>query len=57
METLFIIIAGVAGLLLGFFLNKITQKSLLNKLESEAQDKAALIIREAEITAENTKKD
>ncbi len=57
METLFIIIAGIAGLLLGFFLNKFTQKSLLNKLESEAQDKAALIVREAEISAENTKKD
>ncbi len=57
METLFIIIAGIAGLLIGFFLNKIAQKSLLNKLESEAQDKATLIIREAEISAENTKKD
>jgi ribonuclease Y len=57
MGTIYIIISGVVGLLLGFLLSKIAQKSLLNKLEKEAQDKAALIIREAEVNAENTKKD
>ncbi|SMG25355.1 ribonucrease Y [Marivirga sericea] len=57
MGTIYIIISGVVGLLLGFFLSKIAQKSLLSKLEKEAQDKAALIIREAEVNAENTKKD
>ncbi|WMN07505.1 ribonuclease Y [Marivirga arenosa] len=57
MGTIYIIISGVVGLLLGFLLSKIAQKSLLSKLEKEAQDKAALIIREANINAENTKKD
>jgi len=57
MGTIYIIISGVVGLLLGFLLSKIAQKSLLSKLEKEAQDKAALIIREAEVNAENTKKD
>ncbi|WP_296621496.1 ribonuclease Y [Marivirga sp.] len=57
MGTIYIIISGVVGLLLGFLLSKIAQKSLLNKLEREAQDKAALIVREAEVNAENTKKD
>jgi len=57
MGTIYIIISGVVGLLLGFLLSKITQKSLLSKLEREAQDKAALIVREAEVNAENIKKD
>ncbi|ADR22843.1 ribonuclease Y [Marivirga tractuosa] len=57
MGTIYIIISGVVGLLLGFVLSKIAQKSLLSKLEREAQDKAALIVREAEVNAENTKKD
>ncbi|WP_340153883.1 ribonuclease Y [uncultured Marivirga sp.] len=57
MGTIYIIISGVVGLLLGFLLSKIAQKSLLSKLEKEAQDKAALIVREAEVNAENTKKD
>ncbi|WNB18272.1 ribonuclease Y [Marivirga arenosa] len=57
MGTIYIIISGVVGLLLGFLLSKIALKSLLSKLEKEAQDKAALIIREANINAENTKKD
>jgi ribonuclease Y len=57
MGTIYIIISGVVGLLLGFLLSKIAQKSLLTKLEKEAQDKAALIVREAEVNAENTKKD
>jgi ribonuclease Y len=55
--TIYIIISGVVGLLLGFILSKIAQKSLLSKLEREAQDKAALIVREAEVNAENIKKD
>jgi len=57
MGTIYIIISGVTGLLLGFLLSKIAQKSLLSKLEKEAQDKSALIVREAEVNAENTKKD
>jgi len=57
MGTIYIIISGVAGLLLGFLLSKIAQKSLLSKLEKEAKDKSALIVREAEVNAENTKKD
>ncbi|MGM0581147.1 MAG: ribonuclease Y [Bacteroidota bacterium] len=57
MGTIYIIISGVVGLLLGFLLSKIAQKSLLSKLEKEAKDKAALIVREAEVNAENTKKD
>lgn len=57
MGTTYIIISGVVGLLMGFLLSKLTQRDNINKLEKEAKDKAALIIREAEVNAENTKKD
>lgn len=57
METIYIIISGVVGLLFGILLSKIIQKSLLKKLEKQATDKAVLIVRDAEVTAENTKRD
>jgi ribonuclease Y len=55
--TVYIIIAGVAGLVIGFIISKITQKGSLEKTQKEAEEKAALLIREAEINAENIKKD
>ncbi len=55
--TLYIIIAAAAGLIIGFLISKFTQKSSVDKALKEAEDKAALLVREAEINAENTKKD
>jgi ribonuclease Y len=55
--TVYIIIAGIAGLIIGFLVSRITQKSSIDKLNKEAEAKAALMIREAEINAENIKKD
>jgi ribonuclease Y len=42
---------------IGFIISKITQKGSLEKTQKEAEEKAALLIREAEINAENIKKD
>ncbi|MFQ3213229.1 MAG: ribonuclease Y [Marivirga sp.] len=55
--TVYIIIAGIAGLIIGFLVSRITQKSSIDKVNKEAEAKAALMIREAEINAENIKKD
>jgi len=55
--TLYIIIAGIAGVVIGFIVSKLTQKSNVDKALKEAEDKAALLVREAEINAENIKKD
>jgi len=55
--TAYIIIAGIIGLVIGFIISKITQKSHVDKALKEAEDKASLLVREAEINAENVKKD
>src|SRR5690606_15581992 len=55
--TLYIIVAGVVGLLLGALIAGFFIKNNSKKIEDEARDKAKSLIREAEITAEATKKD
>lgn len=55
--TLYIIAAGVVGLLLGALLAGLFIKNNSKKIEEEAREKAKSLIREAEITAEATKKD
>src|SRR5690606_17972086 len=55
--TLYIIAAGVVGLLVGALLAGLFIKNNNKKIEEEAREKAKSLIREAEITAEATKKD
>ena len=55
--TLYIILAGVGGLLVGGLLAGLFIKNNSKKIEEEAKEKAKILIREAEITAEATKKD
>jgi ribonuclease Y len=55
--SLYIIIAGVVGILLGALIASVFAKNNSKKMEAEAQDKAKSLIREAEITAEGIKKD
>ena len=50
-------ITGVLGLLIGGFIGYLFFRKALKKEQREAQDKASLIIKEAELTAENIKKD
>lgn len=55
--TLYIILAGIGGLLVGGLLAGLFIKNNSKKIEEEAKEKAKILIREAEITAEATKKD
>ncbi len=55
--SLYIIIAGVIGILLGALLASLFIKNNSKKIEEEAKEKAKSIVREAEITAEGIKKD
>ncbi|WP_209330509.1 ribonuclease Y [Lunatimonas salinarum] len=55
--SLYIIIAGVIGILLGALLASLFTKNNSKKIEEEARDKAKSLLREAEITAEGIKKD
>ncbi|MCC5936941.1 MAG: ribonuclease Y [Lunatimonas sp.] len=55
--SLYIIIAGVVGILLGALIASLFTKNNSKKIEEEARDKAKSLIREAEITAEGVKKD
>ena len=54
--SLYIIGAGVAGLIIGGLLASFFIKNNGKKIEEEAKGKAQSLIREAEITAEATKK-
>lgn len=56
-SLLYIILAGVGGLLLGGLLAGLFIKNNSKKIEEEGKEKAKILIREAEITAEATKKD
>jgi len=56
-ETIYVIIAGVVGLLAGFGLASVLIKGKNKKMEEAAKEKAAALIREAEINAESIKKD
>ena len=55
--TLYMIVAGIAGMVLGALLAGVFIKNNSRKIEEEAREKAKSLIREAEITAESTKKD
>ncbi|MDH5367386.1 MAG: ribonuclease Y [Cyclobacteriaceae bacterium] len=56
-ESLYIIIVGVVGTVLGFVIGKIAFAKSNKDEEKKANEKAKLIIKEAEILAENVKKD
>lgn len=57
MEVIVIVVAVVATIALSLLLSNVFYKRKLKKNEDEAQAKAKLIIKEAEIAAENLKKD
>lgn len=54
---IYIVIALLAGLGIGFGLSRTVQGSKAKKLEQEAEEKAAFILREAEANAESLKRD
>ena len=58
MDTLtLIVLTSLAGLLIGFLVGKSLQgKAAVNKIK-EAEDQSKTILKEAEVTAENLKKD
>ncbi|WP_162342085.1 MULTISPECIES: ribonuclease Y [Cyclobacterium] len=55
--SLYIILSGAVGILLGAFLAGFFIKNNSKKIEAEAKEKAKSVLREAEITAEGLKKD
>ncbi len=56
-STVILGIAGILGLLVGGLTGYLIFRSAMKRSEKEAKDKAALILKEAEISAENIKKD
>lgn len=56
MEIVFILLALIAGVAGGFFINKYLLKANLELLQKEAKEKADLVLKEAELNAENIKK-
>lgn len=57
MDYLYLIITAIVSLVVGIFIGRMLLQKVLKKYEEEARDKAKLIIKEAELQAENTKKD
>ncbi|MFC5271769.1 ribonuclease Y [Adhaeribacter terreus] len=57
MEVVYIIIGLVVGLAIGLFVGRSMLKKVFAKEEQDAREKAKLILREAEINAENIKKE
>ena len=56
-STLVIIIAGIAGVAIGFAISKFIEKSNVSNLIKNAKKEAASILKDANLEAENTKKD
>jgi len=56
-EMLYVIIAGVVGLAIGFGITKAMFSKSKKDEENQAKEQAKLILREAEISAENVKKE
>lgn len=56
-STIVQILVLLGGLIIGFILSKIISKRASNKQIRESEEKAALILKEAEINAENIKKE
>ncbi len=57
MDTIYLVVIGLVALGVGIFIGKIIFAKNHQQKEEEAKEKAKLIIKEAEISAENTKKD
>ncbi len=57
MDILFIVIAGIAGIVVGIIIGRILLQKLMKKSEESAQEKAKLIIKEAELKGETVKND
>ncbi len=56
-NILLLIIVGIVALAIGVFIGRKLLKKHYNKIEKEAEEKSKLLIKEAEITADNIKKD
>ena len=56
-NILLLIIVGIVALAIGVFIGRKLLKKHYSKLVKEANEKSKLVIKEAEITAENIKKD
>jgi ribonucrease Y len=58
MQTIILIVStGVVALLVGYLFGKAQLKNIIKQKENELEDKARLIVKEAEISAENIKRD
>ncbi|HSZ24138.1 MAG TPA: ribonuclease Y [Cytophagaceae bacterium] len=57
MEILFIVLAGIAGIAIGVVIGRVMLQKLMKKSEESAQEKARLIIKEAELKGETVKND
>ena len=55
--SIYIILSGAIGVLIGAFLAGLIIKNNSKKIEDEAREKARSLVREAEITAEGIRKD
>ena len=56
-EYMYILVGGIIGLAIGIVIGRLLLARLFRRQEKQAKDKAKLIIKEAELTAENLKKD
>ncbi len=56
MEILFVLLGLIAGVVVGFLINKYLLKANLDQLQKEGKEKSDLILKEAELNAENVKK-
>ncbi len=57
MEVVYLILAALVGVVIGVAIGRVLLRKVFQKEEEEAREKAKLIIREAELSAENIKKD
>jgi ribonuclease Y len=56
MDASIIIVTLLVGIAVGFFIGRFLLKNVFKKYENEAKDKAALLLKEAEVNAESIKK-
>ena len=56
-QTITLLITGIAALVIGFFVGRMLLKRMFDKQGIDAQSKANLILKEAEVKAETVKKD
>lgn len=57
MDILFIVIAGIAGIVVGIIIGRVLLQKIMKKSEEDAKEKARLIIKEAELKGETVKND